>query len=88
MNYGLELNKILKKSNLSEEERETFGKFLDGKVYKDDYFYPDWTKKLSELVKTDPVLESAWKKLRQRGLWGEMIALYQKNEWEKAENQS
>lgn len=88
MNYGLELNKILDKCNLSEEERKAFEKFMDGKVYKDGNAYPDWTKELSELVKTDPVLDSAQKKLHQCGLWDKIIALYQKNEWEKTENKS
>ena len=87
MNYGLELNKILDKCNLSEEERNAFEKFMDGKAYKDDDSYPDWYKKLSELVKTDSILDSAQKKLHVNNLWDEIVTLYQKIEWNNAENE-
>lgn len=87
MNYGLELNKILDKCNLSEEERNAFEKFMDGKVYKDDDSYPDWYKKLSELVKTDSILDSAQKKLHVNNLWDKIVTLYQKIEWNNAENE-
>lgn len=87
MNYGLELNKILDKCNLSEEERKAFEEFMDGKVYKDGNMYPDWYKKLSELTKTDPILDSAQKKLHMNNLWDKIIALCQKTEWDNIENE-
>lgn len=75
MNYGLELNSILDKCNLTREERETFEKFLDGKVYIDKSLYPDREKSLSEMIKLNPILDTAQIKIHQCGLWGKLIKL-------------
>lgn len=77
MSYGIELNEILDKCNLSDIERKKFEDFMDGKVIKIEEAYPDKVD-LIKAKEVDPLLDQASKKIYQAGQWRNIIALYHK----------
>ncbi len=76
LNYNLELNTILQKCDLSKEEREAFEDFMDGKVYNRKDAYPDCDLNLEEASTRNPLLTSARMKIKQAGMWGNLISLW------------
>ena len=77
MNYGIKLNNILDKCNLSQEERISFEQFVDGKVYEDKEFYPDFEKSLREACELNSILNNAQYKVHEKKLWTSLTKLVQ-----------